>query len=167
MKTLADYVSERTRKVKLQDGILYHEPRLSSGGAIGGNPKMGEEFRAKTKKLARRGDLIIATLHTHRGQGLFAFADRDYVCQSQLVLESLLPQVLMEQALRVVLPTLTPPADDIVKRETFKAAQILALPMPDSIPPEIVDKAERAQLCRERVARFVDEVEAEAKQWLS
>lgn len=112
----------------------YKEPTLSSvTNTISqrGNLRLGRNFKGGKKRLIEPGDLVIATLHTQRGRGLFAISEDYYVGESQLVArirdDIVEPDYLVE-ALRRLLPQLR--ADDLVGRETFKKSELLALRVP-------------------------------------
>ncbi len=117
----------------------YAEPGLNSQSntvKIRGNFRLGKNIKGKNKIIAEPGDLIIATLHTNSGNGLFAIADRHYVCTSQVVAEirsEVIPTQYLFQALRREFPRQLIPTD-LVGRETFTEQQILdvVIPKPNS-----------------------------------
>lgn len=121
----------------------YAEPRLNSKTntiTTRGKPRLGFNFKGKRKTIAEAGDIIIGTLHTNNGNGLFGIADRTYVCDSQLVgvIKQGIPVTYVVECLKRSLPEQLIP-DDLVGRETFTAEQILSVTLP---------KPNRAQLKR-------------------
>ena len=92
---------------------------------------LGRNIKAK-KVIAEHGDLIIATLHTNNGNGLFGIADREYICPSQIVATinaDIVPPEYIIQALRREFPRQLIPTD-LVDRETFTVSEILKFTCP-------------------------------------
>ena len=130
---LRDIAAEKP-VVALDPAKEYKEPGLNSDTntiAPRGKPRLGANFKGSKKRLIEPGDLVIATLHTQRGNGLFAISDDYYVGESQLVLkikEDMVAPEYLKAALRRILPTLK--VDDLVGRETFKREDLLNLRIP-------------------------------------
>lgn len=132
---LSDLLDVKTTAQPLQDGVYYAEPRLESENntvKVSGNLRLGANIKSKKKIIAEPGDLIIATLHTNNGNGLFAIADREYICTSQMVAsiktdkitETYLVEALRREFPRQLVPT------DLVGRETFTESEILDVLIP-------------------------------------
>lgn len=113
----------------------YFEPKLCSHTNTvrrRGQARYGRNMRGGGAKVRiAPGDLVIATLHTNSGRGLFAISDDYYVATSQIVAtirEELVDREFLVHALRRVLPRLE--ARDLVGRETFRKADILDVRIP-------------------------------------
>ena len=121
-------------KTKLQPDMEYLEPRLNSeNNTVKPNktPRLGRNIRARAKIIAEPGDLIIGTLHTQQGNGLFAFSDNHYICTSQIVgkvRENLVDKRYLRIALRRQFPKIV--ANDLTGRQTVKKKVILAVRIP-------------------------------------
>ena len=84
---LRELLTIKDNKQLLEPDKLYAEPGLDSQSnfvRVRGNLRLGRNIN-KRKVIAQRGDLIIGTLHTNNGNGLFGIADREYICTSQIV----------------------------------------------------------------------------------
>ena len=154
--------------IRLDPDREYREPKLSSATntiSPRGGPRLGRNFKGGKKRLIEPGDLVVATLHTQRGRGLFAISDGYYVGESQLVARintDIVDPDYLVAALRRILPTLK--SDDLVGRETFKKEELLDLRVPRQ--PAWFSSAEckdtRARLrdmektLKEKTARAVD-----------
>ena len=132
---LKDLVDVRSEKIKLDPEKFHYEPRLSSiTNTIckKGSGRLGLNIKGNGKKvLIKPGDLVIATLHTQRGNGLFAFSDDDYIATSQLVckvIESKISKNFLYLMLKKLLPLLE--TNDLVGRETYKIKDILNIRIP-------------------------------------
>ena len=118
----------------LEPDKWYAEPGLVSESnlvCVKGNLRLGRNIKSK-KVIAEKGDLIIGGLHTNRGNGLFAIADREYICTSQIVAtirEDAVPSEYLIEALRREFPRQLIPTD-LVGRENFTVKQILNVLIP-------------------------------------
>lgn len=118
----------------LEPNKEYKEPQLNSRTntiAQRGKMRLGRNFRGKAKKLIEPGDLVIATLHTQSGNGLFAISDDYYVGESQLIVKiktELVTEDYLVFALRRILPKLE--VNDLVGRETFRKEDLLNIRIP-------------------------------------
>ena len=136
---LGDLLRVKTESCEIEPDKLYAEPGLSSSDnsvSVRGAPRLGRNLKGHGKVLAQTGDLIVGTLHTNNDNGLFAIADRDYLCTSQLVAEvktDLVPLHYLLAFLRVEFPRQLIPTD-LVGRETFKPEQILNVMIPQPGP---------------------------------
>ena len=115
----------------------YAQPSLDSQNntvSVNGEKRLVKNFKGKKKKIAKQGDLIIGTLHTNRRNGLFAVADQEYICDSQLVasINNKIPVSYLVECLRRKFPIQLIPAD-LVGRENFTEDEILnvTIPKPD------------------------------------
>ena len=133
---LRELLNIKTEKTPLERGKFYTEPHIHSFTNTvwpRGEERQGSnisEYR-EGKIIVMPGDLIIGTLHTQRGHGLFAFADREYIATSQIVAtvrEDIVHKDYLRFMLRQVLPTLE--KDDLVGRETYTQDEILSLRIP-------------------------------------
>ena len=138
---LEELLTIKNTKSPLESNKLYAQPGLDSEFnlvKVKGNKRLGRNIKSN-KVIAERGDLIIGTLHTNNGNGLFAIADQDYICTSQIVAsirEDLVPTQYLIQALRREFPRQLIPTD-LVKRETFTPNQILNVLIPKPNPTEL------------------------------
>ena len=127
---LIDVVREKT---PLNPDEFYIQPGLNSRTntvSPYGESRLGRNVSnyRKGKVLAHAGDLMIATLHTQRGNGLFAIADQTYMTTSQIVgkiREDVIDKYYLIIQLRKKLPTLE--TTDLVGRETYKEDEILGI----------------------------------------
>lgn len=132
--SLRELLTIKREKIVLDPDEWYAEPGLNSEYnrvRVKGNLRQGRNLKGK-KTIAKEGDLIIAGLHTNSGNGLFAVADRDYICTSQIVASirsDLVPPEYLIQALRREFPRQLIPTD-LVGRETFTQEQILSVLIP-------------------------------------
>ncbi len=139
---LEELLTIKDTKQPLEPDRLYAQPGLDSQSnlvRVKGNLRLGRNIKAE-KVIAQAGDLIIGTLHTNSGNGLFAVADREYICTSQIVAtirEDRVPPEYLIQALRrefsrQLIPT------DLVGRENFTSKQILnvLIPKPSDVELE-------------------------------
>lgn len=130
---LKDIVEEKPI-FELEPNKEYKEPGLSSLTntiAQRGEMRLGRNFKGKAKKLIEPGDLVIATLHTQRGNGLFAISDDYYIGESQLIVKikrELVAEEYLVLALRKILPKLE--VNDLVGRETFRKEDLLNIRIP-------------------------------------
>ena len=135
---LRELITLKNTKRILEPDKLYAEPSLNSQSnivSVAGNLRLGRNIN-REKVIANEGDLIIGTLHTNNGNGLFGIADREYVCTSQIVAtirEDIVPPEYLIQALRKEFPRQLIPTD-LVGRENFTKQQILSvlIPKPDA-----------------------------------
>ena len=131
---LEELITLKNTKVMLESDKFYAEPGLNSQSnliAVKGNLRLGRNINAE-KVIASEGDLIIGTLHTNNGNGLFGIADREYICTSQIVAtirEDIVPPEYLIQALRREFPRQLIPTD-LVGRENFTKQQILNVLIP-------------------------------------
>ena len=131
---LKDLLVLTEQKTPIHPDKLYKEPKLNSADNTAkprGSPRLGRNIRAAAKIIAEPGDLIIATLHTQSGNGLFAFADDYYVCTSQIVAkvrEDLVDKNYLRLMLRRELPKIV--VNDLVGRETVGRDVILGIRIP-------------------------------------
>ncbi len=114
------------------------------------------------KVIAQPGDLIISTLHTQNGNGMFAISDKEYICTSQIVAkikEDIIDKKYLCLVLRKVLPTLK--SRDLVGREPYKPAEILSLriPKPEYLPDGLVDKIICLKKQRREIEHQINEAE--------
>lgn len=132
---LGELLDVKVEPYLLSNDKLYAEPSLSSNDNTikpKGVLRLGRNIKGKKKKLAKKGDLIIATLHTNRDNGLFAVADQDYICTSQIVARVKTRKVPLDYlllCLRSALPNQLLPTD-LVGREPFTVEQILSTIIP-------------------------------------
>jgi len=132
---LGDLVEIVRSKTSIEPDKWYAEPALDSDTnsvTVNGNPRLGRNIKALQKTIARKGDLIIATLHTNRGKGLFAIADQEYIVTSQLVAKVKTDVVPLQYLLACMsreFPRQLIPSD-LVGRETFTETQILNVTIP-------------------------------------
>lgn len=134
---LSDLLTIKTKKETLKDGKFYAEPTIDSWHntiRVRGNERLGKNIKTQ-KVIAQRGDLLIATLHTNNGNGGFAIADREYICESHMVAtikrdkKNEITMSYLVQALRRELPRQLVPSD-LVGRETSTRAKILDVLIP-------------------------------------
>ena len=131
---LENLITIKNTKSTLNPDSLYAEPGLDSQSnlvSVKGNLRLGRNINTE-KVIAKEGDLIIGTLHTNNGNGLFGIADREYICTSQIVAtirEDIVPPEYLIQALRREFPRQLIPTD-LVGRENFTAKQILNVLIP-------------------------------------
>ncbi len=139
---LEDLITIKSTKSMLEPDTLYAEPGLNSRSnlvSVKGNLRLGRNINGE-KVIAKEGDLIIGTLHTNNGNGLFGMADREYICTSQIVAtirEEIVPSEYLIQSLRREFPRQLIPTD-LVGRENFTVAQILnvRIPKPNEVELE-------------------------------
>ena len=137
---LSDLLEIVSQKTLLNSDSFYEQPLINSKSntvTCRGEPRLGRNIKEKSKVIALPGDLIISTLHTQRGNGMFAISDGNYICTSQIVAkikEDIVDKEYLCLMLRIILPTLS--VRDFVGRETYSSEQILALriPKPEHIP---------------------------------
>ena len=140
---LEELIAIKSRKSILNPDSLYAEPGLNSQSnliCVKGNLRLGRNINAE-KVIANKGDLIIGTLHTNNGNGLFGIADREYICTSQIVAtirEDRVPPEYLIKALRREFPRQLIPTD-LVGRENFTKQQILNVLIPKPSPEELSD----------------------------
>ena len=130
---LSEVLEVVSKKSRLNDSAMYNEPRISSENNTVSvlKQRRGSSIKAKEKVIAKPGDLIISTLHTQSGNGLFAFCDKEYIASSQIVAsvkEDIVTKQFLKCALRKAFPRLT--KNDLVGRETYKAREILSVRIP-------------------------------------
>ncbi|MBE8158143.1 MAG: N-6 DNA methylase [Betaproteobacteria bacterium] len=162
LSELLDVVEQKT---PLRPDVEYMQPRISSKNnsiMCNGKPRLGKNIKEKSKVIAMPGDLVISTLHTQSGNGLFAISDDEYICTSQIVAkikENIVDRGYLCLMLRKILPTLE--VNDLVGRETYKPAEILSLriPKPEYLPDGIGDKIIRLNKQRRQIDRELAEVE--------
>ena len=136
--TLRELLTLTEQKTDLKSDALYTQPRLNSADNSikpNGSPRLGRNIRERSKIIAEPGDLVIGTLHTQQGNGLFAFSNDYYVCTSQIVgkvREDLVDKEYLRLVLRKEFPKLV--AHDLVGRETFSHATILGVRVPKMNP---------------------------------
>ena len=140
---LEELLTIKDTKQPLEADKLYAEPGLDSQSnlvRIRGNLRLGRNIKAK-KVIAEPGDLIIATLHTNNGNGLFGTADREYICTSQIVATintDVVPSEYLIQALRREFPRQLIPTD-LVDREIFTINEILNVLIPKPSDEELAE----------------------------
>ena len=131
--TLGEVVEIKELKQKLELNKNYKEPRLSSATntiTSKGNGRLGSNIKGE-KVIIEPGDLVIGTLHTQKGNGLFAFSDDYYTATSQIVAkvkENKISKDYLKIMLKKLLPRLQ--TDDLVGRETYKREEILSIKIP-------------------------------------
>ena len=132
---LRELLTVKTKAADIDPEGEYAQPGLDSQNntvGVKGNVRLGKNIKGKNKTIAEPGDLIIGTLHTNKGNGLFAIADRQYICTSQIVAKirnEIVPPQYLIQALRKEFPRQLIPTD-LVGRETFTPKQILDVVIP-------------------------------------
>jgi len=140
---LEELITIKNSKSMLNPDSLYAEPGLNSQSnliCVKGNLRLGRNINAE-KVIANEGDLIIGTLHTNNGNGLFGIANREYICTSQIVAtirEDRVPPEYLIKALRREFPRQLIPTD-LVGRENFTKQQILNVLIPRPSPEELSD----------------------------
>ena len=140
---LEELLTVKDAKQSLEPDKLYAEPGLDSQSnlvRVKGNLRLGRNIKAE-KVIAKEGDLIIGTLHTNNGNGLFAVADREYICTSQIVATiraDVVPPEYLIQALRREFPRQLIPTD-LVGRENFTTKQILNVLIPKPGAKELAE----------------------------
>ena len=128
---LKDVIEVKEKKEKLESSKKYQEPRLSSAtNTIKGKWRLGSNIKSE-KVIIEPGDLVIGTLHTQQGNGLFAFSDDDYIATSQIVAK-VKEDAISKDYLKIMLKKLLPllKTDDLVGRETYKPKEILNIKIP-------------------------------------
>ena len=139
---LGDLLTIKQIATPINPKMYYAEPGLDSNHntvGVRGNLRLGKNIKKNEKVIAEPGDLIIGTLHTNNRNGLFAIADRYYICTSQLVAkirEDIVPRQYLIQALRREFPRQLIPTD-LVGRENFTEKQILEVVIPKPSPDEL------------------------------
>ena len=139
---LGELLTVKDAATPLEPNIYYAEPGLSSHNntvRVRGNQRLGKNIKSNKKVAAEPGDLIIGTLHTNNGNGLFAIADRHYICTSQIVAkikDDIVPPQYLIQALRREFPRQLIPTD-LVGRENFTSKQILNVLIPKPSPIDL------------------------------
>ena len=126
------------RKIKLLDDVEYQEPTISSktNTIIVRKKAYGKDFKVKNRIEIKRGDLVIAKLHTQNG--LFAFAN-DYFTSTTTFIpfafdnEKITKDYLF-LILKICLKYLS--SNDTVGRETYKTTDILNLKIPLPSPKQ-------------------------------
>jgi len=132
---LGDLVEIVRSKTPIEPDKWYAEPALNSRNnsvTTKRNPRLGRNIKSRQKIVARKGDLIIGTLHTSQRNGLFAIADQEYIVTSQLVAKvrtDIVPLQYLIACMSRELPRQLIPTD-LVDRETFSATQILNVTIP-------------------------------------
>ena len=140
---LEELITIKNTKSILDPNRYYAEPSLNSQSnlvSINGNLRLGRNIN-KEKVVASEGDLIIATLHTNNGNGLFGMADREYICTSQIVCtirDDIVPPEYLIESLRREFPRQLIPTD-LVGRENFTKQQILNVLIPKPSPDELTN----------------------------
>ena len=140
---LEELLTIKGTKQPLESDKLYAEPGLDSQFnlvRIKGNLRLGKNIKAE-KVIAEKGELIIGTLHTNNGNGLFGVADREYICTSQIVARiraDKVPSQYLIQALRREFPRQLIPTD-LVGRENFTTEQILNVLIPKPSKAELAE----------------------------
>ena len=142
---LRELLTIKDKKQPLEPDKLYAEPGLDSQSnlvKVRGNLRLGRNIN-KRKVIAQRGDLIIGTLHTNNGNGLFGIADREYICTSQIVATikaDIVPPEFLIEALRRESPRQLIPTD-LVNRENFTVSEILNVLIPKPSEEELEEMA--------------------------
>ena len=140
---LEELITINDTKQALEASKLYAEPGLDSHAnlvCVKGNLRLGRNIKGE-KIIAKEGNLIIGTLHTNNRNGLFAVADREYICTSQIVAtirSDIVPPEYLIQALRREFPRQLIPTD-LVDRENFTAKQILNVLIPKPSTKELLE----------------------------
>ena len=132
---LGDLVDVKTTKTLLNPMQEYNEPRLSSAShRISSHVRLGKNIKdsKKGKVMVEPGDLVIATLHTQSGRGLFAISKDYYVATSQLILKIKdgVDANYLCAILRIQLPKMKVSGSDLVGRETYSDEELLAVRIP-------------------------------------
>jgi len=139
---LGELLTVKDVATPLEPNTYYAEPGLNSHNntvRVRGNQRLGKNIKSNKKVAAESGDLIIGTLHTNNGNGLFAIADRHYICTSQIVArikDDIVPPQYLIQALRREFPRQLIPTD-LVGRENFTSKQILNVLIPKPSPIDL------------------------------
>lgn len=129
-KLLKEFLEEQNNYIKIKDDEIYFEPNILSINNIikTRRKRLGKNIKGKTKKLIKKGNLVISTLHTQNG--LFAIADKNYIANSQLVynLKEGVDKDFLFFLLNKEIRKLS--KDDIVGRETYKKDEIEDIKIP-------------------------------------
>ena len=130
---LGELLSVKKQKQKLKANKIYKHPRISSKtNSISncGEGRLGKNIKGE-KIIAEPGDLVIGTLHTQSGNGLFAISDDTYVATSQIV-ATIRTEKISKEFLTLMLQSILPKMskDDLTGRETYKKKDILSLRIP-------------------------------------
>ena len=161
---LSELVEVISDKTALNPDALYMQPLINSKNntvTCRGEPRLGRNIKGAGKVIALPGHLIISTLHTQNGNGMFAVSNGNYICTSQIVARIKKDMVEREYLcfmLRKILPTLE--SRDLVGRETYKPSEILSLriPKPESISDKTGDKINRLNILNKQRAAIEQEI---------
>ena len=129
-KRLKDFLILQNNFITIENEKSYCEPSISgkNNKVSTRRKRLGKNIKGDSKKLIKKGNLVISTLHTQNG--LFGIADKNYIANSQLVYE-LKPDVnrpvfffLLNREIRKL------SKDDVVGRETYKKEEIENIKIP-------------------------------------
>ena len=163
--TLGELLDIKTEKQALVPNAYYSQPRLcSKTNTISrkGEKRLGKNIKADEKILIEPGDLVIGTLHTQSGNGLFAISDGEYIATSQIVAKIKTDLVSVEYlvfALQNILPKMK--TSDLVGRETYKESDILSLRIPAE--PKEFKKVEDLERTRTRALEQIEAIKSKYK----
>ena len=123
----------KTQKQKLEANKFYKFPHVSSKTnsiSIRGESRLGKNIKDK-KTIIEPGDLVISTLHTQKGNGLFAISDDYYVATTHIVAK-IRTEKISKEFLTLMLQSILPKMskDDLTGRETYSKKEILSLRIP-------------------------------------
>ena len=166
-KKLRELVKVKKEKTLLSPTKLYRQPSISSRThAISsrGESRLGKNIkdRGKGKTMIQPGDLVIATLHTQSGSGLFAISDAEYVATSQLVLK-INPDVDIDylcSMLEIRLPKLRLKRGDLVGRETYSRHELLNITIPYPPNKDIMKVIHEIKKKKSQVKKIDNEIES-------
>ena len=157
---LKDVIEMKIEKQKLDPNKIYQEPRLSSATntiSSRGNGRYGKNINGN-KVIVAPGDLVIATLHTQSGNGLFAISDDYYIATSQIVAkikENIVNKEYLILCLQKILPQLS--KSDLVGRETYKKEEILKLKIPKQ-PKEFIQDLEKINKYKKKIEKKIEKM---------
>ncbi|MBC6414702.1 MAG: N-6 DNA methylase [Chromatiales bacterium] len=138
---LSTYLIPQNNNITLENDCYYHEPLISCDNTITTRRKrLGRNIGgrgAKVKKLIKKGDLVISTLHTQNG--LFAIADKEYIGTSQLIYKINENKIGVDTLLYLLRKEIRKlEKSDVVGRETYNRDEIENLVIPH--PTEEIEK---------------------------
>ena len=160
--SLGELLDVNSTKEPLEPNKEYNEPRLSSEDNTISvvRKRLGRNIKDSKKVMIEEGDLVIATLHTQKGKGLFAISDGEYIATSQIVAKiktDLVSVEYLKLALQNILPKMK--VSDLTGRETYKEKEILALRIPAE-PPEFRNDMKKIEELEGKIAKIEEEIEA-------
>ena len=145
---LGDVIDVKITALNIDPLENYYEPKICSHTNTirkRGEARLGRNIKGKGKVLIEPGDLVIGTLHTQSGNGLFAVSEEPFLATSQIVAkinETKIDKDYLVYMLKKLLPKLS--TDDLVGRETYTREKILNIKIP--IQPDFFAKPEYKKL---------------------